>query len=102
MKIEILEQKENPAFKRNELILKIDYEGGPTSKKADIQKEVAARMKVEEDYVEILKVLSEFGRPFGKAIVNIWEELPEHIKKKQEQKSEEKVKDDGGKEEAEK
>ena len=74
MKFNVIEEKENPLLKRKELLLSIDYEGGSTPSKAELQKFLAEQLSANIENLEISKVLSETGLTRGKAWIKIWEE----------------------------
>ena len=74
MKFNLIEEKENPLLKRKELLLSIDYEGGSTPSKAELQKFLAEQLSANIENLEISKVLSETGLTRGKAWIKIWEE----------------------------
>jgi ribosomal protein S24E len=74
VKFNVIEEKENPLLKRKELLLSIDYEGGSTPSKAEMQKILAEQLNANIENLEISKVLSEIGLTRGKAWVKIWEE----------------------------
>ncbi|MEM5778421.1 MAG: hypothetical protein QXK49_02225 [Candidatus Aenigmatarchaeota archaeon] len=99
MKVQILTEKENPLLKRKEIILTIDYDGGATPSKAELQKMAAEQLKANIENVEIAKILSEIGIPRGKAWVRIWQEkkVPTYseAKKAKEEKPKEEVKTEG-------
>ena len=100
MKIQVITEKENPLFKRKEIIIALDYDGKATMSKAELQKLLAEEFKAGIDSIEITKILSEVGLPKGKAWIKIWKEkkvpIYSEIKKEKaakaqkEQKSEEK------------
>lgn len=74
MKFDIIDKKQNPLLKRKEILIFLDYEGGCTPSKLDLQKALAESMKVNAGNIEISKILSEIGLSRGKAWVKIWEE----------------------------
>ncbi len=87
--IEIINEFDNRVMKRKEYVLKIDYGGGATPSKGDLQLLIAKKMAVEPEKVEIVKILSEKGYPAGKVWVKIWDEPKvEVIKKPEENKGE--------------
>lgn len=90
MKFNVIEEKENPLLKRKELLLSIDYEGGSTPSKAEMQKFLAEQLSANIENLEISKVLSEIGLTRGKAWVKIWEEkkIPLYSEVKKKAKSE--------------
>ena len=67
MKFNVIEEKENPLLKRKELLLSIDYEGGSTPSKADMQKFLSEQLNANIENLEM-------GMARGKAWVKIWEE----------------------------
>jgi len=103
MKIEVINEKENPLMKRRELFVSIDYDKGATPSKADLQKSLAEQLKVNIENLEISKILSEFGLSKGKAWVKIWKEkkvpLYSEIKKEKKEKPKEESKPEAPKEE---
>jgi ribosomal protein S24E len=105
VKFNVIEEKENPLLKRKELLLSIDYEGGSTPSKSELQKFLAEQLNANMENLEISKVLSEIGLPRGKAWVKIWEEkkipLYSEKKKKEAEKAEEEPKTEEPKEEVE-
>jgi len=88
MKIEIIEEKDNPFLKRKDLMIMIDHAGQPTPKKDDLVKFLAEKYKVENEKVEIVYIFSETGVARSKAKARIWKEKPK-VKKKEEKPSEE-------------
>jgi len=92
MKVQIITEKENPLLKRKEVIISIDYDGGATPSKAELQKMVAEQLKANIENIEIAKILSEIGIPRGKAWVRIWQEkkVPIYSEIKKEKKEEKK------------
>lgn len=73
MKINITEEKQNPALKRKEIIAEIEYDG-PTSSKAELQKRLSETLNVDIKKIEIKKILSHIGKAGGRLWANIWEE----------------------------
>lgn len=74
MKFETVDEKENPMLKRKEIVISLDYEGGSTPSKADLQKTLSDQLKANIENVEISKILSETGRTVGKAWIKVWYE----------------------------
>jgi len=98
MKVQVVNERENPLLKRKELLLSIDYEGGATPSKADLQKFLSEQLNTSIENLEISKVLSEVGKPKGKAWIKIWQEKKVPIyseieKEKKAPKKEEKPKE---------
>jgi ribosomal protein S24E len=97
MKIEILSEKDNPLLKRKEVVVSIDFNGKSTISRADLQKMFSDQFKTAIESVEISKILSEAGMPFGKAWVKLWKEkkIPVYSEEKKGDKpAEEKPKED--------
>jgi ribosomal protein S24E len=84
MKFKVLEEKENPMLKRKEIMISLDYEGGSTTSKADLQKTLSEQLNAGIENVEVSKILSETGRTSGKAWIKIWQEkkVPIYSEKK--------------------
>jgi len=101
MKIEVVNEKENPLLKRKEIIITLDYDGKSTISKADLQKLMAEQFKAGVDSVEITKILSEVGIPKGRAWIKIWNEkkVPIYSEIKKEKKPTEAKKEETKKEE---
>jgi len=72
MEFKIISEKQNPVMKRRELLAEIEYDR-VTPSKAHVQEHVAAKLSVNPENVEVSKILSEHGKPKGKAWINIWE-----------------------------
>ncbi len=90
MKMETIEEKENPVLKRKSFIFKVDYGRGATISKADLQKKVATELKAELNHIEVKKIISETGKSIGRAWVHIWKEkeVPIYGVKKEDKKEE--------------
>ncbi len=74
MEWEIIKDFDNRLMGRRELVIKIDYAGGATPSKAELQAIVAKKFAVEPRRVEIVKIMSEKGYSAGKIWVKIWDE----------------------------
>ncbi len=81
MEIVIIEEKENPFFKRKDLKIRIKHLGSSTPSKSDIVKELAAKYSVEESQVQIDYIFSQKG--LGESFVSckILKEKPAEVKK---------------------
>ena len=88
MDLQIISEKENPLFKRREILASLDYQGSSTPSKADLQKVLAEQFKVGIDNVEITKVLSETGLTRGRIWIKIWQDkkVPIYAELKKEKK----------------
>ncbi len=73
MEFKIISEKQNPVMKRRELLAELKY-NGVTPSKAHVQEHVAAKLSVNQENVEVSKILSEHGKPAGKAWIKIWEQ----------------------------
>lgn len=73
MDVKIVSEKENPLFKRKEIVIAMEY-GGPTPSKAALQTLLATKFSTEPQQVEITKILSENGMSRGKVWIKLWEE----------------------------
>ncbi len=73
MQFDILNEKQNPLFKRKEIIIKMGFDGA-TPSKAALQQMFAKEFKTEPNRVEINKILSAVGKDIGKVWLRIWEE----------------------------
>ncbi|MBI1978773.1 MAG: hypothetical protein HYS62_01775 [Candidatus Aenigmarchaeota archaeon] len=88
MEIEIIEDKENPFFKRKDLKVRIRHLGSSTPSKADIGKELASKYGVDISQVQIDYVFSQRG--LGESFVSckILQEKPKETVKAEETKGE--------------
>jgi ribosomal protein S24E len=95
MKFQVIEEKENPVLKRKEVLISLDYEKGSTPSKAELQKVLSEQLNANMENVEISKILSEIGRPVGKAWIKVWQEkkvpLYSELKKEKEEPKPEKA-----------
>ncbi|MEM5797184.1 MAG: hypothetical protein QW818_00490 [Candidatus Aenigmatarchaeota archaeon] len=80
MEIAIIEEKDNPFFKRKDFKIRIRHPGSPTPSKADVTKELATRYKVDESQVVINYIFSQCG--LGESFVSckILQEKPKEVK----------------------
>ena len=74
MEMKIIKDFDNRLMKRRELIVEIDYNGGPTPSKAELQKFFATKFAVEPGRVEISKIMSKKGHASGRVWIKIWDE----------------------------
>ncbi len=88
MEIVVIEEKENPFFKRKDLKVRVKHLGNPTPSKAEIIKELASKYDVDESQVVIDYIFSQRG--LGESFVSckILQEKPKEIKKPEETKGE--------------
>lgn len=83
MEINIIEEKENPFFKRKDVKMRIKHLASGTPSKADITKEMASKYNVDESQFQIDYVFSQKG--IGESFVKckVLEEKPEAITEKE-------------------
>jgi ribosomal protein S24E len=72
MNLDIIEDKENPLFRRREIVALVNYGSLATPSKADMQKAIAEQFKASPENVEVTKILSDRGMSKGKAWLKIW------------------------------
>ena len=100
MKFDVKEERDNPVMKRKEIKAKIDFGGGATPSKAEMQVAIATERNVAPDHVEITKIVSDHGMPGGMVWARIWEEKKVEIyAKPKEEKPAEAPKEEAPKEE---
>ena len=80
MEIVIIEEKENPFFKRKDLKIRIKHPASPTPSKTNIAKELAAKYDVDQSQVQIDYIFSQRG--LGESFVSckILQEKPKEMK----------------------
>lgn len=76
VKIEIVEEKENPFFKRKELRVEVSHESAATPSKAELAKELATKYKVDEAQVAIDYMFTTKGVCKTTARVKVLKEKP--------------------------
>ena len=88
MEITVIEEKENPFFKRKDLKIRVKHLGASTPSKAEIAKELASKYTVDESQVQIDYIFSQRG--LGESFVSckILNEKPQEVKKTEETKGE--------------
>lgn len=72
MKLQVLEEKNNPALQRKELKVAVDYEGAATPKLESVASELAKHFGAEQAVVDIRKLVGATGHSKGTVLVNIW------------------------------
>ena len=88
MEIVIIEEKDNPFFKRKDLKIRIKHFGSPTPSKADISKELSTKYDVDESQVQIDYIFSQRGLGESFLVCKILQEKPAEVKKPDEAKGE--------------
>ncbi|MFH0829786.1 MAG: hypothetical protein V1887_01325 [Candidatus Aenigmatarchaeota archaeon] len=72
MKLQVLEEKNNPALQRRELKVAVDYEGAATPKLEAVANELAKHFGADQATVEIRKLIGDTGHSKGIVLVNVW------------------------------
>jgi ribosomal protein S24E len=90
MEIKIVKEKENPFFKRKDLVLDLVHRGQATPKIDDVKKELAERYKVDASQVVVEYIMTKSGLNESSAKVKILNERPPVVEEKKEEKKEEK------------
>lgn len=80
MEISVIDEKDNPFFKRKDLKIRVRHPGSSTPSKAAIAKELAGKYSVDESQVVINYIFSQRG--FGESFVSckILHEKPKEAK----------------------
>lgn len=78
MEIEILEEKENPFFKRKEVKVEVKHPGKATPSKTELIEELASKYSVAKDCIKIDYIFTKKGVPSSFAKVKI--EKSEEVK----------------------
>ena len=114
MKINIIEIRENPLLKRNEIIGIIEHNGMSTPSKASVQAYLAKEKKIKPKHIEVKRIISGVGNTQSRILAYVWKEkevpiieekkAEEKVEKKEEsaeepKKEEKKVTEEGKKEE---
>ncbi|MEA1992965.1 MAG: 30S ribosomal protein S24e [Euryarchaeota archaeon] len=73
MKIEILEEKENPLLERKELSFKVIPEGG-SEKYENVRKKIAAMLDLDENTFVIQRLQSQFGKKEYRGFLKIYKD----------------------------
>ncbi len=74
MEFKILKDFDNRLMKRREVIVEMDYGGGATPSKGELQLLFAKKFAVDPERVEISKIFSNKGYSSGKIWIKIWDE----------------------------
>ena len=73
-----------PLLNRTEITYEINHPKQPTPRKETIKKQVAAELKINEDLINLSKVIANFGTSKTKVVVEVYrtkEDLQKLIKK---------------------
>lgn len=73
MKMEIIENKENPLYKRSEVRFLIDHTGEPTPGRNAVAEEIAKQTKSKRDCVVVASVESVYGTGKSKGYAKVYE-----------------------------
>src|SRR5437867_10399381 len=88
MELKILEERENPFFKRKELKILINHANSATPSKNDLIKELAGKNSVDASQVVVDYIFSKKGLPESFAKVKILREKSKAVAQKKEKKNE--------------
>ncbi len=88
MEIKVLKEKENPFFKRKDLVLTVVHKSEPTPKTEDVSKELASKFNVDESQVVIDYILTKKGLSESSVKAKILNEKPVEMIKSTEDKEE--------------
>jgi small subunit ribosomal protein S24e len=97
MKIDIVNEKNNPLLKRKELSIEIEHDSAATPAKAALQHLLSKQLNKDLEFIDIRNIFSGGGVPKSKAKVFVWEEkkaqdLSKIVKVKKEAKPKEEEK----------
>lgn len=70
MQTKIIQEKENPLFKRKEIILNIELDVSPSKK--DVEKLVAEKFSVPEENIYVKKIEGKFGSREFRVFVHVY------------------------------
>ncbi len=76
MEIQVLKERDNPFFKRKDLVLNIIHTGAPTPKTDDVKKELAKKYNVHVSQVVVDYIMTKSGLNESTAKVKILNERP--------------------------
>ncbi len=86
MKIEIIDNKRNELFKRNEIVFSLSHEGSATPSRIEVRKELARLLKIDVDKVYVRKIKTMTGTMVAKGEAHVYDSVeqarqiePEHI-----------------------
>ena len=88
LKIDILNEKENPFLKRRDLHLSVEHIGTATPKTEDLISKLAEKFKADQDKIEIVYIFSHKGIAKSKVKARIWKEKLVKKEKQKEEKAE--------------
>ncbi len=80
MEITVIKETKMPLTGRKQVVLDANNTKQPTPSKADLTKEISAKLKAKEDVIAIKKVAQKFGSNKSTIIVNVYDS-PELLKK---------------------
>lgn len=71
MKLDVVKERETPLLSRTRVTLNLEYEG-PTPSRLQLRKEVAAKLKQEENLVVLKHIYTRFGQHRAKLIAHVY------------------------------
>ncbi len=72
MRLQVLDEKHNPALQRKELTVAVDYEGKSTPKLAELSAAISKQLGVDLNAVDVRKLVGSTGAASGTAKVHVW------------------------------
>lgn len=88
MKINVLEERENPFLKRKDMMLVVDHTGTATPKIDNLRTKLAEQFKADAKKIEIVYILSQRGEAKSKVKAKIWKDKIVVQEEKKEEKRE--------------
>ncbi|MFH0832792.1 MAG: hypothetical protein V1900_03680 [Candidatus Aenigmatarchaeota archaeon] len=73
MKISIVNERNNPIMKRNELVVEIEHASESTPAKAALQIFLSKELKKEVEHIDVKNIFSSHGKAKSKSSVFVWE-----------------------------
>lgn len=80
MELQILNETKMPLLGRKQVSLSVTALKQPTPSKAELSKNIALKLKIEENVLSIIRVMQDFGANSCKVLVNVYSS-PEDLKK---------------------
>lgn len=75
MKFKVVEMKDNPIFKRKEIVLEIEHMGEATPTREMVKNFVSNELDLNAEHIFIISIRTETGRPVSRATVYAFNSL---------------------------
>ncbi|HID09028.1 TPA: 30S ribosomal protein S24e [Candidatus Micrarchaeota archaeon] len=75
MKFKVIEMKDNPVFKRKEIVLEIKHAGEATPTREMVKNFVTSELDLNTEHIFIISIRTETGRPISRATVYAFNSL---------------------------